>query len=174
MFGTFTRALALVIAMPVEAQVFEDFNPPRHDWAYVADGVMGGVSQGQAVVQDGAVRLTGMVSTDNNGGFIQVRTRFGGGWPVDARAIRLRVRGNGERYYVFLRTADAARPWHSYRASFDTSKDWEEVTLALAEFTAARPEMPQSFTPDQVVSLGLVAYGRDHSADLFVDRIWVE
>jgi hypothetical protein len=157
--------------MTVTAQAFEDFSDPQHDWAYVADGVMGGVSQGAATQEPGAMRLTGAVSTDRNGGFIQVRTRFGGGWPAEAEGLTLRVRGNGERYFVFLRTAGLARPWYSYRAGFATTPEWSEVTLRFADFTAARPEMPQSFTPDQVISIGLVAYGRDHQADLSVARI---
>ena len=47
----------------------------ENNWAYLADTVMGGVSQGGAEFAAGALRLTGQVSTKNNGGFIQVRTR---------------------------------------------------------------------------------------------------
>ena len=47
-------------------------------WSYFADTVMGGVSEGSAkFVNNGsveAIRLTGQVSTANNGGFIQVRS----------------------------------------------------------------------------------------------------
>ncbi len=46
-------------------------------WQYVSDRVMGGVSDGQVTLeQDGDMyfaRLTGNVSTANNGGFIQLR-----------------------------------------------------------------------------------------------------
>ena len=48
----------------------------ENNWAYLADTVMGGVSQGSAEFDAGALRLTGQVSTKNNGGFIQVRTRI--------------------------------------------------------------------------------------------------
>ena len=48
------------------------------DWRYLSDQVMGGVSEGQvSLEQDGDMvftRLTGNVRTDNNGGFIQLRT----------------------------------------------------------------------------------------------------
>ncbi len=129
------------------------------------------MSRGRAAVSDGAVRLQGTVSTDNNGGFIQVRHRFGGGWPASTAGLRLRVKGNSETYYVFLRTEGLARPWYSYRQAFVAGPDWTEITLPMAGFAAAREEMPQSFTPDQVISLGLVAYGADFEADLSVDRI---
>ena len=48
----------------------------ENNWAYLADTVMGGVSRGGAEFSAGALRLTGQVSTKNNGGFIQVRTRI--------------------------------------------------------------------------------------------------
>ena len=49
-------------------------------WQYISDRTMGGVSDGQAFLdQDEGIifaRLTGNVSTDNNGGFIQLRTKL--------------------------------------------------------------------------------------------------
>lgn len=174
MFGTSIRLLALLVglAMPASAQVIEDFGAgAERRWVYVADRVMGGVSTGAVSVANGIARLTGQVSTANNGGFIQMRWRFGGGWSRTAQGLTLRVKGNGARYYVFLRTAGLSRPWYSYRASFDTKGDWTDVALPFERFSAARDEMPQDFTPDQVISLGLVAYGRDHEADLSVASI---
>ena len=108
------------------AAAFETFDATAPErWVYVADGVMGGVSEGRAQLgeDDGEtfVRLAGDVSTDNHGGFIQVRARFGGGFPASAEGLRLKVRGNGGSYYVFLRTPNQPRRWFSYRARFDTS-----------------------------------------------------
>ena len=49
-------------------------------WQYISDRTMGGISQGQAVLeQEGEMffaRLSGNVSTANNGGFIQLRTNL--------------------------------------------------------------------------------------------------
>ena len=51
-------------------------------WSYFADTVMGGVSVGTAEFKsngsDKTIRLTGEVSTANNGGFIQVRSSIPG------------------------------------------------------------------------------------------------
>ena len=47
------------------------------DWEYISDQVMGGVSTGKAEVISSSksfLRLSGKVSTKNNGGFIQVRS----------------------------------------------------------------------------------------------------
>lgn len=62
------------------------------DWTYLADTVMGGVSQGGARMEAGVLRLSGTVSTANRGGFIQARTEMPSGLPSAATALRLRVR----------------------------------------------------------------------------------
>ena len=68
---------------------------------------MGGVSEGRVSVRPGPegpyVRLEGLVSTANNGGFIQIRTKIADG-VKDAEGILLKVRGNGENYYIHLNT----------------------------------------------------------------------
>ena len=158
--------------------VFEDFSQaPQTRWDYVADGVMGGVSQGEAdfVQTEGgpAVRLTGQVSIENNGGFIQVRRRFEGGFPQDGKGLRLSVRGNVETYYVFLRSRGLARAWHSHRHSFETAADWCEVEMAFADFYPSHEGVPESFAPDEVHSIGIVAYGRAFEADVSVRRVEV-
>ena len=47
-------------------------------WSFVTDGVMGGLSQGSAKVDKingtDCYKMTGNVTTENNGGFIQIRT----------------------------------------------------------------------------------------------------
>ena len=49
------------------------------EWKYLSDQVMGGVSEGgTSLLQDGDLfyfRLTGDVSTKNNGGFVQFRSK---------------------------------------------------------------------------------------------------
>lgn len=169
--SSLTAMLLATLPAFAEDAMFDDFSAAADRWSYVADGVMGGVSQGGATFPEGAVRLTGQVSTDNNGGFIQVRRDIEGGLPVDTQGLRLSVRGNGDAYYVFLRTQGLARVWHSYRHSFVAPDDWTEVELRLADFTPSHAEMPPSFTPDQLIRIGLVAYGRDHEADLTVRSI---
>ncbi len=136
------------------------------DWTYLADTVMGGVSRGEARLDAGALRLTGTVSTANRGGFIQARTALPDGLPEAATGLRLRVRGNGGRYFIHLRTTRTALPWQYYQQGFETGRDWAEVTLPLADFTPSGRMMAGSPRPGDVRSLGLVAYGRDHEADV--------
>ena len=86
---------------------FESFDPNNsRSWSFFTDGVMGGVSSGKAFLgksgTDNFVRLEGKVSTANNGGFIQIRHSLTKSLEKDIRGISLKVRGNGEKYYVFI------------------------------------------------------------------------
>ena len=79
-------------------------------WQYISDRTMGGISEGQAALEkDGKMffaRLTGNVSTANNGGFIQLRSRFSFSNfqknDKKIKGVRLNVRGNGETYHIFI------------------------------------------------------------------------
>ncbi|MDG4648996.1 CIA30 family protein [Roseibacterium sp. SDUM158017] len=142
-------------------------------WTYLADTVMGGVSEGSATLEDGALRLRGHVSTRNRGGFIQTRTEIDGA-PDGARGLRIRVRGNGEAYFIHLRTTRTRLPWQYYQARFETSSQWRDVTLDWADFAASGRLLPSRPRPAEIRSLGLVAYGRDHDADVSLSAFgWV-
>ncbi|MEP5151997.1 CIA30 family protein [Planktotalea sp.] len=158
-----------------QGQMIETFDAGAQErWSYVADNVMGGVSTGQAQITQEGMHLTGMVSTQNNGGFIQVRRFYPDGLAADAQALVLTVRGNGARYTVFLRTEQARRPWHNYKASFETSAEWREVRLELSAFEASTTSLPAELAPEDVRSIGLAAYGADYEADLWVSELRVE
>nr|WP_246423666.1 CIA30 family protein [Roseospira goensis] len=149
--------------------------PPR--WRLVTDGVMGGLSQGQVVAEPvrgrSALVLTGTVSLENNGGFIQMACDLRpDGAVVDARgfaAVELDVCGDGETYGLHLRTTDITRPWQSYRLAFVAPPAWTTVTLPLAEAVAHRTDAP--FRPERLRRLGLVAIGRAFQPWLAVARI---
>ncbi len=124
-----------------EAPMLETFqNHPETRWRFFADTVMGGVSTGKVdFVEEGAVgyaRLTGTVSTRNNGGFIQIRMALPTTPPSDATGVRAVVRGNGQDYFVHLRTSGTMLPWQYYQAGFAAPRDWTEIRLP---FTAFKP-----------------------------------
>ncbi len=150
---------------------------PETRWDYVSDRVMGGVSDGQATFRtengEAFVHLTGRVSTENNGGFIQVRQRLAEPFPAGSGGIVLRVRGNGDRYFVHLRTTETSRPWYYYQAAFDTGPDWSEVRLPLADFKPSNAVLPATVDPETITSIGLVAFGRDHRADVSLASVTV-
>lgn len=137
------------------------------EWTYLADTVMGGESRGQARIEDGALHLAGEVSTANRGGFIQARTEVEGA-PGTARGLVIRVRGNGEAYFIHLRTRRTRLPWQYYQARFETGPDWRDVILPWAAFAPSGGLLPSPPASGDVRSVGLVAYGRDHRADVWL------
>ena len=142
-----------------------------NNWAYLADTVMGGVSKGKAEFSAGALRLTGQVSTKNNGGFIQVRTRISQSDPVGKTGIKIRVKGNGENYYLHIRNGSTRLPWHYYTASFQTSEQWKDVILSFDDFEKSATLMPRNLKAATIKTIGLVAYGKDHYADVFIANL---
>ena len=100
-------------------------------WGAVDDVVMGGVSASRLQAAAGSVVFTGTVSTSNSGGFASVRTRnFEPPFDLSRyEGIRLRVKGDGQRYKFLLR--DAAQ-WDgvAYAHSFDTvANEWIVVNI---------------------------------------------
>lgn len=144
-------------------------------WSYVSDRVMGGVSNGGGayeVMDDRlALRLYGDVSTDNNGGFIQVSLRLDGRrLKADRYAgIEIDVLGNGEDYNVHVTTTRSFPPWRFYKHTFATTGDWTRIRLPWTDFTS--DSFRQPLDPSTINRLNLTAYARDFEADLAVSRI---
>ncbi len=156
---------------------FETFDPNKsRNWSFFTDGVMGGVSSGKAFFGksglDNFVRLEGRVSTANNGGFIQIRHSLTKYLDNDIKGISLKVRGNGEVYYVFIRTTSTLLPWQFYNASFKTSKNWKVIKLNLKEFQPSSSFLRKKIKSSSIKSIGIVAYGRDHEANIDISEIY--
>jgi hypothetical protein len=145
-------------------------------WQFIADTVMGGVSRGKLSVEvvEGrpCLRLTGQVSLENNGGFVQAGLDLSPDGLLDARGwngIELEVLGNGETYNLHLRTADTSIVWQSYRASFRTGPNWATVRLPFNGFAPYRIDRPLDLSA--LRRLGVVAIGRAMAADLCLARL---
>ena len=155
-----------------ENKLIDDFsNESQNRWQFFTDQVMGGISEGNAsLVSDKSgqyVRLEGSVSTANNGGFIQIRTDINEG-TNEAKGIIIKAKGNGEDYYIHLRTSGTVLPWQYYQISFPTSKNWSEIKLPFANFERSSSWISKKITGDKIRTLGIVAYGKNHNAKLDV------
>lgn len=134
-------------------------------WVAVNDAVMGGVSTGRLeATGNGTAAFTGLVSLENDGGFASVRSRprehdLGG-----CAGLELRVRGDGRRYKINLKT-DPLPDGVLYRAVFETREDeWQTLRLPFVKFLPAFrgrivPEAPP-LDPSRVRSLGLMISDR--------------
>ncbi len=144
-------------------------------WRYFSDQVMGGVSEGKAAfaADDGqpVLRLTGDVSTANRGGFVQVRTDLPTPLLEDAQGVVLSVRGNDQPYFVHLRTRGTALPWPYYQAEFEATDAWQDIRLSFSAFNPSGGLLRKTLRPPSIESLGIVAYGRDHVADVWVRSV---
>ena len=147
-------------------------------WQYLSDRTMGGVSDGEATLeQDGEMffaRLTGNVSTKNNGGFIQLRSMFSfDNFEKDGKkvkGVRLNVRGNGETYYIFIRTNETRSYSDFYLASFEANSNWEIIDLPFNKFKH-RLSNNSTLEDKNIRTFGIVAYGRDFISDVSVSKI---
>lgn len=144
------------------------------EWEYVADSVMGGVSEGglQQEMYRGrmATVLRGAVSLENNGGFVQIAFNLrpdGTGFNAsDWDGVELVTCGNGERYDIRLRTDQLTRPWQSYRTEFTAGSQWQALRIPFATFISHRTDA--IFDPSQLRRIGLLAIGREFQAELAV------
>jgi len=146
------------------------------NWRVMTDTVMGGVSSGRiepAVVEGRpCLRLSGEVSLENNGGFVQASLDLAPSGALDARGyhgVELEVYGNDERYNLHLRTADTRIVWQSYRAGFHAGPQWQTLRLPFAEFRPYRLSEPLDL--QTLRRIGVVAIGRAMRADLCVARV---
>ncbi len=156
--------------------VIEDFTmQPENRWRFFTDQVMGGVSTGGvAFAQENGTpfaRMTGRVSTANRGGFIQMRLDLASPPPQGTTGVQLVVRGNTQRYFVHLRTGGTLLPWQHYQAGFDVTENWSAVRLPLDRFTASGAFLRNLPRPASMTSVAVVAYGRDHDAQIDVRQV---
>ncbi|MFT7136807.1 MAG: hypothetical protein ACI80I_002814 [Akkermansiaceae bacterium] len=167
---------ALADGFAPEPTLFEDFTmQPETRWRFFTDQVMGGESTGGVTFaqEDGLnfARMTGRVSTANRGGFIQIRLDLVSPPPEGTTGVRLIVRGNGQRYFVHLRTGGTLLPWQYYQAGFEVSESWSEVRLPMEAFTASGAFLRTAPKPGSLASIAVVAYGRDHDARIDVREV---
>lgn len=148
---------------------------PETSWRFFTDQVMGGVSTGrmERLTEEGAafLRLSGQVSTENRGGFIQMRQDLAQPPAEGAQGVRVVVRGNDQRYFIHLRTAGTVLPWQYYQAGFEVTGTWAERRLPFGGFTASGALLARVPNPARLRSVALVAYGRDHAARLDLKEI---
>ena len=161
--------------------ILDKLNNPKltnqsQEWIFVTDQVMGGVSEGKFTVEevDGVkcYRMTGNVSTKNNGGFIQIRTKLKP--EINSKkysGVYLKVYGNEKKYNIHLRTGLTLAPWQYYSYTFATTKNWKEIRAPLKEFEKSNFYQPKKILGQNIKSVGLVAGFDDFKSDICLGEI---
>ena len=144
-------------------------------WKFISDNVMGGVSTGSInyVIKEGnsSAYLSGNVSTKNNGGFIQIRRSLKDIDLSKAKYIKITAKGNNQKYFLHLRTSGTILPWQYYQISFEVKEEYKEYILQIKEFKKSGSFQPSMVNSKSISSVAVVAYGRDHKADIHVKEI---
>ncbi|MEE2694867.1 MAG: CIA30 family protein [Pseudomonadota bacterium] len=143
----------------------------NQEWEFISDQVMGGVSSGELNLiieeKEKFLRMSGEVSTENNGGFIQFRSDFNVN-KKNYKGIRIKAKGLPSDYYVHIRTNFLFLPWQYYSGKFVVTEEWGELEILFKDFEKSDFYQPSSFTSSEIKSIGFVAFGKDFYAQLDV------
>jgi len=129
-------------------------------WQSIDDRIMGGCSlSGAEFIAGGGLRFCGGVSLDNHGGFASIRSPEGDYALSGRDGLLLKVRGDGKRYKLGLRT-DRFFDGVSYQAPFQTvAGQWLEIALPFNGFVATHHgqqlTMAAPLDPAGIQSFGL-------------------
>ena len=155
--------------------ILKDDFTNENEWTYIADNVMGGISDGgvefNLVDSNVYALLSGNVSTENNGGFIQIRRELKNIDLSKAKSIRVYARGNNEKYYIFLRTTGTILPWQYYSHEFTVNEEYNEFIMPIKDFKKSGTLLAKQVNPKKITSVAIVAYGRDHVAEIYVKEL---
>ncbi len=175
--------MSVMTGEPIQAPLILDYRSNKAllanngcHWRAISDTVMGGTSSVQLVPAEvcgrTCLRLTGEVSLENNGGFVQASLDMSDKGLLDASkfsGIEVDVLGNYEAYNLHLRTDDTKIVWQSYRASFNTTRNWQTIRLPFNSFIPHRIDVP--LDTSRLRRLGVVAIGRTMQADICISRL---
>ena len=131
-----------------------------------------GINQSSPHTISGYTGLT--INHATHGGFIQFRAEVGiedNGY----EGLKIKTRGNGEEYYLFIRTTKTRLPWLYYGSSFIASEEWKWIEIPFSSFEKSDGRfsrfLPEEFDIETIKSIGVVAYGKDFYANIDVAGI---
>lgn len=148
-----------------------------NSWTVVNDGVMGGLSKGKiSITDDGNALFEGFLSTENNGGFSSVKYVFSKKEVRDFKSVMLRVKGDGKRYQFRIKS-NHDQPF-SYIKEFQTSGDWETITIPFnlfyASFRGNKLDMSNYDGQFMEEITFLVSTKKQEYFALEIERIWLQ
>jgi hypothetical protein len=168
---------------PAATLMLSDFTPEEpyliegSGWRGFSDRVMGGVSNvsfnRDNVAGKNCVRLTGTVTRESNGGFIQMALYFGSNdAELDASAysgIELLVYGNNEDYNVHVRTGECGWYDESYRYTFFANPEWQSVRIPWHAFKPNGISAP--LNAGRINRIAILGWMREFQADISLAAI---
>ncbi|GER61014.1 CIA30 family protein [Patiriisocius marinus] len=152
-------------------------NVDIQDWNIVDDVVMGGKSNGSFTLNnEGHGVFSGVISLKNNGGFSSVRYQFETLDISDKTFVYIKLKGDGKQYQ--FRIKDEKNAYFSYIFPFQTTGDWEEITIPLnkmyASFRGRTLNIP-NFSENQLEEIVfLIGNKKAEDFELQIDSIYLK
>lgn len=158
--------------------LYQTESAPLQAWKLVSDQVMGGLSNGKLVRQEkyGCLCdcMSGTVSLENNGGFLQMKLPVAGSdIPDTSKGLFMELAGSPDTYNIHIKTHDLIRPWQSYRLQVNLTGNWQRFVTPWAQFIAHRTDTP--LQQAHITSIAIVAIGKAFVADVAVRKLgyWI-
>ena len=175
MYKKFILILLLMCSQSNAEIIFTDKFHPTNEWTFITDKVMGGISTGrfnyEKIDNNDVIKITGNVLTKNNGGFIQIRRNLDGINLSNAKNVKVLAKGNNEKYFIHLRTSFTILPWQYYQYSFTVKENFKNFVLPINTFKKSGLLLPNKINPQNIKSIGIVAFGKDYKAELAIKEI---
>ncbi len=148
----------------------------NQEWSFFTDGVMGGLSQGNVskdnISGKSCYRMQGNVTTENNGGFIQIVAPIKPIMKVkDFEGVYIKVFGNNKRYFLHIRTPLTLAPWQYYSFSFEASSNWTLIKVPFEDFKRSNFYQPKTILNQKIKTIGVLAGFDNYQADICIAEI---
>ena len=154
-----------------------DNNSDLEKWVIVNDDVMGGISSSNLIIEnDGNGVFEGRISIANNGGFSSLRFNCNKIFIQQNTHFKIKIKGDGKDYQ--FRIKSNRDDYYSYIISFETSGEWETVTIPTKEMYASfrgRKLDMEKFNSDYFEQITfLFGNKKDENFKLLIDSIILE
>lgn len=168
-----------LVLITIQQMTLFDFNFESNirNWKIVDDVVMGGRSNGNFKINDtGYGEFSGDVSLKNNGGFSSVRYNFSTVSSSNFKSFQLRIKGDGNPFQFRVKSSNRQR--FSYIYTFNTSGDWETISIPFNKmepaFRGYKLDQPNFDGLHMEEIAFLIGNKKEQSFKLFIDSIILE
>lgn len=168
-----------LVLITIQQMTLFDFNFESNirNWKIVDDVVMGGRSNGNFKINDtGYGEFSGDVSLKNNGGFSSVRYNFNTVSSSNFKSFQLRIKGDGNPFQFRVKSSNRQR--FSYIYTFNTSGDWETISIPFNKmepaFRGYKLDQPNFDGLHMEEIAFLIGNKKEQSFKLFIDSIILE
>ena len=136
---------------------------------------MGGISNAalssSSIAGKNCIRLSGNVTRESNGGFIQMALYFK---PNDMdgsdyKGIELLVYGNNEDYNLHVRTSDCGWYDESYRMTFFAEPRWQRIQVPWEAFEPSSIKDPLNSA--RLQRIAVLGWMREFEADIALSEM---